>query len=280
MSRTKLFQLASIVFVVAVGGVGCGKKDEGQGGAKPTTDPNAGKTDPNAGKTDPGPGPTPPPAGGKGTITGKVNLDGAAPKMNPLPRQSDPYCAKEAMNANYVVAAADGGLGDVLVRLPNGAIKDQKPPADPVMIDQKSCMYTPHVSGAMAGQTIAVKNSDTIMHNIHTYAGEENWFNEAQPPGAPELKKEIEADAGQVLKIACDVHKWMEAHVVLSDHPFYAVTGADGSFKIENVPAGTYELEAWHPHINGVVKAKVTVEDGKTAEAKLTFKASDYQEPK
>lgn len=180
------------------------------------------------------------------------------------------------MNSNFVVVAADGGLKDTMVRLPVRSAKGAVP-TGPVVIDQKSCIYTPHVVGVVLGQTFQVKNSDGTTHNIHSYLGEESGFNEVQPPGAAPLDKPIEAEAGEVLKLKCDVHAWMESHLVVSDHPFFQVTGDDGSFKLEDVPQGTYQLEAWHPHLGDKPKTvTVTVEPGKTVEAKFTFGTVDY----
>ena len=273
MHRMKTLSAIALFAVV----LGCSKTEE----AKPAPPAPMG-TAPQPAKPE-GPAPAIPPvaaaapAAGIGTIHGKITLEGAAPKMAALPRQTDPVCAKEPMNSNAVVAAADGGLKDVLVRIPVGKAKGPAPTAA-ASIDQKSCMYHPHVLGVVSGQQISIHNSDATTHNIHTYVGDETIFNEAQPPGAADIKKPIESDAGSVMKLSCDVHKWMEAHVIITDHPFFQVTGDDGSFTLASVPAGTYEIEAWHPHLGGAKKAQVTVEPGKTAEVKISFAATDYKQ--
>lgn len=256
--------------LLSLGAIGaCGNKEE-PAKPNPTT-----VTPPKAGEVPTTPT-TPTAATGSGTITGKISFEGAAPKMAPLPRQSDPVCAKTPMNNNAVVVAADGALQDVLVRLPVGAAKGTAP-AVAAQVDQKDCMYHPYVQGVVAGQKVSIKNSDGTTHNIHSYVGDETKFNEAQPAGAANLEKDVEADAGDVIKLKCDVHAWMTGWVVVTDHPFFKTTGTDGSFKLEGVPAGTYELEAWHPSL-GVKKASVTVEDGKTAEAKFAaFAPADYK---
>jgi plastocyanin len=272
MTRTKTFQLATFLLLGTTAALGCSKSDSGSKPPAPTPSTTA----------VPGPTPTPeapkPAAGGVGSITGTVSFDGTPPTMPELPRQTDPVCAAEKMNAPYVLVGATKGVKDTVVRLPVGAAPKATPPAEPLAIDQKSCMYSPRVAGVVAGQSLAIKNSDKTTHNIHTYAGDETVFNEAQQPGAADLKKEVEADPGAVLKLKCDVHRWMEAHIVVTDHNLFMVTGEDGSFKLENVPAGTYKLEAWHPYL-GLKTADVTVEAGKPAEAKFTYAVADYKAP-
>lgn len=265
--------MKKLLFVSAlVAALGCGKGEEAKPAPAPTKPVDTGTpTTPTT--TTPT---TPVAAGGKGTITGVIKFEGAAPKMAALPRQSDPVCAKTPMNSNALTVAADGGVQDVLVRLPVGAAKGTAP-AEPALVDQKECMYHPYVQGIVSGQKISVKNSDGTTHNIHSYVGDETKFNEAQPAGAANIDKEVEADGGDVVKLKCDVHAWMTGWVVVTDHPYFKTTGADGKFTIENVPAGTYELEAWHPSM-GVKKVSVTVEDGKTAEAKFpAYAPADYK---
>jgi plastocyanin len=195
--------------------------------------------------------------------------------MEALARQSDPFCAKTPKN-NEDVVVNGGGVRDVLVRLPVGAAKGAAP-ATAATIDQKECMYTPRVTGIVSGQKVAVTNSDGTTHNVHSYVGDETKFNEAQPKGSAAVEKDVEAEAGEVMKLKCDVHAWMESYVVVTDHPYFAVTSDDGSFRIEKVPAGTYKLEAWHPKL-GVKTVEVKVEDGATAEAKFpAFAAADYK---
>lgn len=275
--RTHQFVTSSLC-AIAIAAFGCSKKEGGEPAAKTEPAKTAtGAVEP--AKTEPAaPAVAPAPAAGKGTIKGKVILEGAVPPMPELPRQSDPVCAKTKMNANYVEAGPDGALKNVVVRLPNGAAKGDKP-ATPVVINQSNCMYEPYVAVAMTGQQIQIKNSDKTTHNIHTYVGDETIFNEAQPPGAPDLQKDLEAQGGSVMKLTCDVHKWMEAFVVVTDHPFAAVTGADGTFEIKDAPAGTYKLEAWHPNLGAVKTAEVTVKDGETAQVEFKFAAADYKRP-
>jgi plastocyanin len=201
------------------------------------------------------------------SITGTVNFSGTPPKMEPLKRKSDPVCAKKDFN-DETVSIKDGKLENVLVRITKNAPAGAKVPTDPVTVDQQDCMYRPRVQGAVEGQKIQIKNSDGTLHNVHTYAGTKTLFNQAQPPKAAPIEKPVAG--ADVVKLKCDVHPWMTGYVVVSKHPFFATTGADGKFTIKDVPAGTYTVEAWHEKL-GTQTAEVKVEEGKPADATFTF---------
>jgi len=209
---------------------------------------------------------------GTATIKGVVDFTGTAPEMKvPAKRKDAEVCKDKEVKYNAVLV--DGGkLQDVLVRLANGSVKGDWKGKD-AEIDQKDCMYEPRIQGVVAGADINIKNGDATLHNVHTYKGAESWFNQAQPKGSEALKKTLEDP--NVIKFTCDVHPWMRGFVVVTDHPFFAVSGKDGSFTIEKVPAGEYDIEAWHTQY-GLKKAKVKVEDGKTAEVKFSY---DGKEP-
>ena len=111
-------------------------------------------------------------------------------------------------------------------------------------MDQDGCIYTPHVMGVQVGQQFKVKNSDGLLHNVHSLSKDNPPFNRAMPANVTEADYEFAKT--ERFRIKCDVHPWMGSWVTVVDHPFYAVTGTDGSFRIENVPAGTYTIEARH----------------------------------
>jgi plastocyanin len=204
-----------------------------------------------------------------GTIRGQVSFVGTAPPRPALDLSSDPYCAKQRVQSEDVVVTG-GKLRDVLVRIKPGSAGKHVPPQKPLVIDQNACMYRPRVSGAVAGQQILLRNSDRTLHNVHAYAGKRTLFNRAQLPGAPDMKA-VQPPGTEILELGCDIHRWMRAYVVISDHPFFAVTGDDGRFEIRNVPPGTYTLEAWHP-VLGQQTGQVTVPSAGTATAQLSFR--------
>jgi plastocyanin len=223
-------------------------------------------------------------AGSTGTIEGKIAFEGTPPEMPELARFTaagkprDPACTTHE-KAEYVVVDG-GGVKDVVVRLAVGAAPRPETIPPPAVIDQKNCRYSPHVLGIVAGQKIAYRNSDDTMHNVHTYAGGDTDFNVAQPKGAPASAMDVKEPAGDTpYRIRCDVHPWMAAWVLVSDHPYFAVTGDGGSFRIENVPLGTYTLEAWHPYL-GKQTAQIKVEPGQPVGATFAaFTPADYKAP-
>lgn len=220
----------------------------------------------------------PAPDGPAGAIEGRVVLEGDAPERIPLRMGSDPFCDREEVLTETVVTGEDGGLRDVFVRVGGDDADLEGPvPDQPVVIDQEACMYRPRVQGAVAGQTLRVKNSDATLHNVHgrylSQGGEpgQSLYNRAQPEGAPPIEEPIEA-GGDVVELGCDMHRWMRAFVVISDHAYFDTSGQRGAFRIENVPVGTYEVEAWHEHY-GVKEAEVEVEEDAAAEVEIVYDA-------
>ncbi|HLL53192.1 MAG TPA: DUF2012 domain-containing protein [Myxococcaceae bacterium] len=204
-----------------------------------------------------------------GTISGSIAFTGTPPEAQPLKRNSDPVCAKKQFNDETVLVTG-GKLQNVVVRLKDAPAGQA--PVEPVVIDQVDCMYRPRVQAAVVGQKVMVKNSDGTLHNVHTYAGTKTLFNKAQPPKAEPINQAVKEDT-EVMKLKCDVHPWMTGYVVYSKNPYFAVSKADGSFEIKNVPPGKYTLEAWHEKL-GTQTAEVTVQDGKTAQTNLSFAAA------
>ena len=211
-------------------------------------------------------------AAGAGSIKGTVKLTGKAPERKEVNMKSDPYCASQKANQEEDAIVAPGGqLQNVVVRIAKGLSGAFPPPGQEVVLDQQGCRYQPHVVVAQAGQTVSIKNSDQTLHNVHTYKGPSTLFNQAMVFGMPPLRKKAPGP-GDVIKFKCDVHPWMTAWLVVTDNPFFAVTKADGSFSIPNVPPGTYTVEAWHERF-GTKTATVTVAADKTAELKLDLAA-------
>ncbi|MCZ7627012.1 MAG: carboxypeptidase regulatory-like domain-containing protein [Candidatus Methylomirabilis sp.] len=141
-------------------------------------------------------------------------------------------------------------------------------------LDQNVCVYEPHVVKLPAGGALDVLNSDGILHNIHTYSKANPSINKAQPKFKKVLTEKFAKP--EIIKVTCDAHSWMLGWIVVSDHPYVAVTNDKGEFTLNNVPPGTYKLEVWQETLGKkvqdvVVKAKqetkVNVEPRKVAVA-------------
>ena len=207
-----------------------------------------------------------------GTIQGKVVVKGTIPGNAVIRMGLDPKCA--ALNAGkrpvqeVVSASADGGLANVFVSV-QGSFPGSPVPAEPVMIDQRDCMYVPRVVGARVGQAVQVRNSDDLFHNVHGVSGGGNGFNVGQPKAGMVQELRLQ-EPETMVRVACDVHRWMTAFVGVVSHPYFATSGAGGTFTIANVPAGTHTIQAWHERF-GVVSQSVTVSDGATSTMEFSY---------
>ena len=201
-----------------------------------------------------------------GSITGKINFTGTAPKLEPISMGADPVCQSlhsESVYPETVVANDNGTLRNVFVYVKEGLEGKTFPtPATAVPIDQKGCQYQPHVFGIQVGQTLEIINSDATLHNIHSLAEKSKQFNLGMPIQGMKLTKKFETPEIMV-KIKCDVHPWMNAYVGVLTHPYFGVSGADGTFEIKDLSPGEYTIEAWHEQYGTQVQ-KVTVGEGAT----------------
>ena len=209
-------------------------------------------------------------------ITGTITLKGTPPKEKDItPLMEDATCGKlhaDMPTTHFYVVGPKGELADVVVSLQGISGKSTGASAPPVVLDQKGCEYVPSIFAVQTGQKIIVKNSDPVLHNVHDVPAEgsgnkEN--NQAQLPNGPDLTFSF-SKPENFLKFKCDVHQWMFAWVSIFDHPYFAVSGKDGSFKIANVPPGKYKIQAAHRKA-GTVTQDVEVKEGEPAKADFTL---------
>jgi plastocyanin len=210
----------------------------------------------------------------RGSIRGRIRVKGPIPGNQIIRMGMDPKCA--ALNAGkrpvqeVVAATADGSLGNVFVSL-QGSFPASPVPPEPVTIDQRGCMYVPRVLGARVGQTVQVRNSDELYHNVHGVSKAANGFNISQPKAG--IVQELRLNDPEIMvRVTCDVHRWMTAFVGVVNHPYFATTDAAGSYVIANVPAGTQTVQTWHEHF-GVLTQTVRVTDGATSTVEFTYES-------
>jgi plastocyanin len=211
-----------------------------------------------------------------GEITGTVTVDGAVPKNEPIKMNADPVCMQEnktpQFQETYMVGSDGKALANVFVYVKDGLgnyVYDT--PTTPATIDQKNCRYHPHVFGIRVGQPLEIINSDPTLHNIHAMPKANQEFNNGQPIQGMKMTHTFTAKEVMV-PFKCDVHGWMNAYVGVLDHPYFAVTDADGKFDIKTLPPGTYTIEAWHEKL-GTTTQSVTVGQKETKQINFTFKA-------
>jgi plastocyanin len=209
-------------------------------------------------------------------ITGTVTLKGTPPKEKDItPVMEDANCSKlhtTVPSTHFYVVGAKGELADVIVSLQGISGKSTGASAPPMVLDQKGCEYSPSIFAVQTDQKIIVKNSDPVLHNVHDVPAADSGNkekNEAQLPNGPDLTFSF-SKPESFLKFKCDVHQWMFAWASVFDHPYFAVSGKDGSFKIVNVPPGKYKLQAAHRKA-GVVTQDVEVKEGEPAKVDFTL---------
>jgi plastocyanin len=206
------------------------------------------------------------------SVTGKASFSGTAPVPEKLDVKSDPACGSGGeVFSEQAVVNSNGTLKNVFVYVKEGldAAQTFEVPLDKVVLDQKGCKYTPHVFGVQVGQPVEILNSDATLHNVHGMPKQSKEFNLGMPIQGMKITRKFDTPEVMV-KFKCDVHPWMSAYAGILPHPFFAVTGEDGSFEIKNLPAGNYVLEAWHEKF-GVQTQNVTVGDDGTAAAEFSF---------
>lgn len=208
-----------------------------------------------------------------GSVAGKVNFTGTAPQMDQISMAADPVCAglhSEPVYAETVVVNSNGTLKNVFVYVKEGLESQTFPaPVEAVTLDQKGCRYHPHVFGIQVGQPLEIINSDSTLHNVHSLAEKSKPFNLGMPIQGMKMKKTFE-NPEIMAKFKCDVHPWMNAYAGVLTHPYYSVTGGEGSFEIKDLPAGEYTIEAWHEQY-GTQTQKVTITGEEPVQVAFTF---------
>jgi plastocyanin len=147
-------------------------------------------------------------------------------------------------------------------------------PVEPVTIDQRGCIYVPRVVGARVGQVLRVRSDDNLLHNVHSMSTATNGFNIGQPMAG--MQYDIRLKDEEILKLKCDVHRWMTAYIGVVSHPYFAVSSGDGSFTINGVPAGRHTVSVWHERF-GTVKQTADVKTGVTTT--VTFAYTGNEKP-
>jgi hypothetical protein len=185
---------------------------------------------------------------------------------------ADPYCAsqhKAPEKDEEVIVGPAGELANVIVWIKNAPATP--PPATAAVLDQKGCLYHPHVQAVQVNQPLEIKNSDATLHNVHAMPAVNSQFNEGQPVQGMVSTKKFDKVEPEPFKIKCDVHGWMKSYMIVLPHPYHGVSGMNGQYTIANLPPGNYTIEAWHEKY-GKQEQNITVGPKEQKQVNFTFK--------
>lgn len=207
-----------------------------------------------------------------GKVSGRILFQGAVPTAERMPvTQDQNICGEEPKASEALVVSASGGLQSAVVWL-DGITRGKPLPAEPrAEINNTTCRFEPHVQGAIVGSRIDVKNSDDVLHNTHARQGTDRLtvFNVGLPIQGQVSRQRLKRPG--LVKVGCDAgHTWMSAFIYVFEHPYYAVTDADGNFSITDIPAGKYTVQIWHETL-GTKSAEVTITPAGAATLEIPF---------
>jgi len=196
-----------------------------------------------------------------GTISGSVQYLGAKPPRKAIDMSGDPACVEAHGGKAYdesLLVGSKNGLANAFVYIKSGLEgKSFETPSAPAILDQRGCWFTPRVLGLQTSQPLQISNSDPVTHNVHPLAQANREWNHSQGSGEPAITRRFPRPE-LMIPVKCNIHSWMHCFIGVLDHPYFAVSGADGTFTIRNIPPGDYVLAAWHEKL-GIQEMKVTV---------------------
>lgn len=203
-----------------------------------------------------------------GAIKGKVEFVGKPPKDDTIrTNKNQDYCGN-TIAANKYIISPSGDIRNVVVMI-EGIDKGKPLPKQSAVVNNNKCAFDPKVVIGFSGDELEIKNSDPILHNTHLYQDGKTLYNVALPDKDDVINRPMKR-AG-LIDVKCNTHKWMSGYIYVSEHPYIAVTGADGSFALTDVPPGRYKLKAWHAALGEITK-EVEVAAGKSTEVNFEFK--------
>jgi hypothetical protein len=261
----------AVLLAVAVAGA-CSKDAPAGSATKARTASAANKDDSAAGTVDlGGVAYKPEPLTAVGSIGGTIKLDGL-PRKDTIPVTLDqPVCGQSVEGP---VVASDKGLSNAVVWIADVTTGKPLPVSKRIDLSSEDCVVDPRVQAAVVGTTVNVTNDDKLLHKLvfmpigtHDTLTKMPFFNAGQVVASERLAKK-----SGIVEVRCALHPWTHAYIAVFDHPYFAVTGNDGSFKIDSLPPGTYKVMVWHEGAGKPVEQQVQVGAGGTARVDVAMK--------
>ncbi len=205
-------------------------------------------------------------------VTNGASLSGSIKLAGPIPQReritvnvNREHCGASKLSEQYLVDAAGRGLKNIVVNI-EGISRGKRLPQTAYSLDNRGCMFQPHVQGVIVGKMLEVINSDPVLHTTHArHEGQRTLFNLPLPPPEPGARRSLRRPIRQsgLIVINCEVHPWMKGYIWAFTHPYFAVTDDKGNFLIEEIPPGRYKVRAWHEALGAQVKEVTLSEKGK-----------------
>jgi hypothetical protein len=179
-----------------------------------------------------------------GVLTGTVRFAGPPPPVPPIAVNKNRDVCGERVPSEALVVGPGGGVRGAVVMLEG--VRRGKRPQGEVLLDNRRCLFVPHVAATVAGGRVRVKNSDPILHNTHGFLGKPTVFNLALPNQGQVVDVSRRLTRPGVVRVLCDAHPHMFAWLIVHDSPYVAVTDERGAYRIDGIPPGPYRVSLWH----------------------------------
>lgn len=205
------------------------------------------------------------------TVHGKISVAGSPQRAKPLAVfKNRSFCGTTVRNETLLIGVEGRLQNAVIAFRPLG--RKFSTQSNRLTLDNKRCAFSPHVQVATVGSELLLKNSDPILHTVHARLGKETLFNVGLPKWRQVIKR---LDRPGVIRIDCDVlHTWMSAAIVVTDTPYFAISDAGGSFVIDSLAFGPYEMEIWHERL-GTLRQRILIDNTNTVAVDIVYSSEN-----
>lgn len=184
------------------------------------------------------------------SLWGTVRFQGRPPEPRLIEMKGDRYCVERQSQAQWraqeLLVGKEGGIANAIVYVKEGPIARATKPSAPVDLAMRDCMFTPRVIALQCGQLLRIRNDDRTLHTVYARPkANAKFIHPLFGPQDPPFEVSFKAPELPIA-LRCDVQPWMIAYVAVFDHPYFCVTGPEGTFELPDLPEGDYAIEVWH----------------------------------